>query len=102
MATGICWIEERDVQTDFAMAVELPILAPGGLGSAPRELAVLESDGMDGGIIDPSQIRIRPAPLLVNGVIDGGSLAATTGYRDALADAAARPSDECGLPFKSE
>jgi hypothetical protein len=60
MASNICFINDRDLHTDFSLAGSAMVGWPGNLGSAPRDLGLLEGPEMSGGLLDPRLIRQRP------------------------------------------
>lgn len=82
--TGIVWINERDVATDFAFAVTGLSGWPGGLGAAPRSNPLLGGPEMHGAILDPRLMTRQPGRASLSGIILGTSTATALAYLDAL------------------
>lgn len=81
---GILYFDDRDVQTDFGLIVTEFSGWPGMLGSAQRDVPLIDGPEMSGAIFDPRLVRRRSATATVKGVISGASVAAALTYLDNL------------------
>jgi phage-related protein len=84
MSTGIAYLNDRDVETDFSFHVMAMQGWPGNLGSAPRDVALLEGPEMSGGLIDPRLLRQRAGRATLVGRVDTSTVAGTLAAIDAL------------------
>ena len=84
MATGICYLDERDLQADFSLEVTALDGWPGGLGTASREVDLLDGPEMWGALIDPRLIRPSASRATITGVLDTASMATARIALDAL------------------
>ena len=83
--TGVLWIEERDLATDFAFSVSSINGFPGILSSAPRDVPVSEAPELSGGIVDHRLIRRkRVSPPEISGIIMAASQSAAMTALDGL------------------
>lgn len=84
MATGMLYLNDRDVETDFSLKVtDWPGL-PGQLGGAPRDVVLLDGPEMSGAIIDPRQLRRTQATVTIGGRIETASTTLALAALDAL------------------
>jgi hypothetical protein len=84
MATGIVFLNDRDIETDFAVTVSALAGFPGILGSAPRDVPMLDGPEMSDAIFDPRLMRRKPGTGTVNGFINAATLSAAMTALDAL------------------
>jgi phage-related protein len=66
---GALFINDRDVEADFAFYVSGLAGWPGNLASAPRDVPLSEGPEMQGALLDPRLIRRKPGTATVTGFI---------------------------------
>jgi hypothetical protein len=81
--TGVLYLNDRDVGSDWSLNVAAINGFPGGLGGMTRDVA-LNEDAQAGPVLDPRRIRIRPKTAEIRGYIDAASVAAAITALDGL------------------
>lgn len=84
MATGVLFLNDRDIETDFLVTVSSLVGFPGILASAPRDVSLIDGPEMPGALLDPLQIRRRAGTATVRGIINAASVSAAMTALDAL------------------
>jgi hypothetical protein len=81
---GTLFFNDRDVTTDFLFVLQAMSGLPGTMGSAPRDLPMLDGPEVSEAILDPRLMRRKPGTASVRGFISAPSVAAMVSALDAL------------------
>lgn len=84
MALGMLFLNDRDVEADFSLVVTELTGWPGMIGSAARDLALIDAPEMQGAFLDPRLIRRTAGKATVKGRLSAASPAAAVTALDAL------------------
>jgi hypothetical protein len=82
--SGILFLNDRDVLTDFGLVVSEMAGWPGMLAGAPRDVPFLDGPEMSGAILDPRLLRRRSGTATIVGTIRLASSVAALAALDAL------------------
>lgn len=82
--SALLFFNDRDVLTDFSLAITELTGWPGMIGSASRELALLDGPEMQGALLDPRLLRRLPGKAVVRGLISTATPALAMAALDAL------------------
>jgi hypothetical protein len=84
METGLLYLDDRDIATDFSLALASFSGWPGMLGGSPREVPLLNGPEMMGAILDSRLIRRQQTRATIGALLITDSVALALTALDAL------------------